>query len=264
MDQKTFVIIFAVFLLFVTLGMLIGRYKDWDMANSSPSPAPDYGKSLFGNSPDQQQVSIDDYFDKNFPMQGNQDNQFSDPNLAQQQQQQIQGIQKQDKQYSSFPGILDEYRLQDKKAVIETNKGIIEFEIFPDAPKAASNFIFLAEDTFYDGIKFHRVVPGFVIQAGDPQTSYLPLNDPRVGSGGPGYTFQEDKVFGSYDRGVVAMAKKGNEPAGTGGSQFFIMTANNPLPSEYVIFGKVIRGMDIVDKIQEGDVIQKVSIRSLN
>ncbi|OGE24723.1 peptidylprolyl isomerase [Candidatus Daviesbacteria bacterium RIFCSPHIGHO2_01_FULL_38_8] len=143
--------------------------------------------------------------------------------------------------------------LQNKKAVIVTNKGKIEFEIFPDAPKAASNFIFLTKKSFYDGLTFHRVVPGFVIQGGDPLGN---------GTGGPGYRFEDEPVTKKYDKGIVAMANAGPN---TNGSQFFIMLEDNPqLPPNYTIFGKVISGQDVVDKIVIGDVMQKVTIENLN
>lgn len=153
------------------------------------------------------------------------------------------------KQYKTFPGVLADSELQDKKAVITTDKGNIEFEIFPDAPKAASNFIFLARDGFYDGLIFHRVEPGFVIQGGDPT---------GTGSGGPGYTFPDEPVTRDYNKGIVAMANSGPN---TNGSQFFIMLADNPnLPKKYTIFGQVIAGQDVVNQIQVGDVMHKVTI----
>lgn len=157
------------------------------------------------------------------------------------------------KQYKKFPGVLASSQLQNKKAVLETNKGKIEFEILPDSPKAASNFIFLAKDGFYNGLNFHRVVPGFVIQGGDPKGD---------GTGGPGYQFEDEPVNKKYDKGIVAMANAGPD---TNGSQFFIMLEDNPtLPPNYTIFGKVIVGQDIVDKIIVGDVMRKVSIFPLN
>lgn len=163
------------------------------------------------------------------------------------------------KQYSKFPGVLPAEQLQNeetsspsKKAVIQTAKGKIEFEIFPDAPKAASNFIFLANDGFYNGLVFHRVVPGFVIQGGDPL---------GTGSGGPGYQFEDEPVNRKYDKGIVAMANAGPN---TNGSQFFIMLEDNPtLPPNYTIFGKVISGQEVVNQIKVGDVMQKVSIEPL-
>lgn len=157
------------------------------------------------------------------------------------------------KQYKQFPGILVFDELKNRKAVIETEKGKIEFEIFTDAPKAASNFIFLVRDGFYDGLTFHRVVPGFVIQGGDPLGN---------GTGGPGYRFEDEPVTKKYDKGIVAMANAGPN---TNGSQFFIMIEDNPqLPPNYTIFGKVITGQDVVGKIAVGDVIRKVAITSVN
>lgn len=153
------------------------------------------------------------------------------------------------KQYSSPPPALPVEQITDKKAVIVTNKGTIEFQFLPDAPMAASNFIFLANDHFYDGLTFHRVEPGFVIQGGDPT---------GTGRGGPGYQFNDEEVTRAYNKGIVAMANSGPN---TNGSQFFIMLADNPLPPQYTIFGQVISGQDVVDKIQVGDVMQSVTIQ---
>lgn len=153
------------------------------------------------------------------------------------------------KQYPNFPGELLPEQLKNKKAVIETNKGVVELEIYPEATKAASNFIFLSQDGFYDGLTFHRVEPGFVIQGGDPLGN---------GTGGPGYKFADDPVKRKYDQGVVAMANAGPN---TNGSQFFIMLEDNlTLPPKYTIFGKVIKGMEVVKKIAVGDIMQKISI----
>lgn len=153
------------------------------------------------------------------------------------------------KQYTQFPGILSLKELQNKKAVIETSKGKIEFEIYPEASRAASNFIFLAKDGFYNNLTFHRVEPGFVIQGGDPGGN---------GTGGPGYRFEDEPVTRKYDRGIVAMANAGPN---TNGSQFFIMLADrSDLPPKYTIFGKIISGLEIVDKIQVGDIMKRVSI----
>jgi peptidyl-prolyl cis-trans isomerase B (cyclophilin B) len=148
--------------------------------------------------------------------------------------------------------ILNPDQLQNKKAVIETARGKIEFEIYPEATKAASNFVFLAGDGFYNGLTFHRVEPGFVIQGGDPLGS---------GTGGPGYKFEDEPFSGTYNKGIVAMANAGPN---TNGSQFFIMLADHPeLPKNYTIFGKVVAGQDVVSKIAVGDVMGKVSIEPL-
>lgn len=158
--------------------------------------------------------------------------------------------QKQIKQYPNFPGEMLPADLKNKTAVIETNKGVIELEIYPEATKSASNFIFLAQDKFYNGLIFHRVEPGFVVQGGDPLGN---------GRGGPGYKFADDPVTRKYDRGIVAMANSGPN---TNGSQFFIILADNSsLPPQYSIFGKVISGMEVVDQIRVGDIMNNVSIQ---
>lgn len=156
------------------------------------------------------------------------------------------------KTYSEAPAPLTAAQLKNKKAVIQTSKGTIEFEIYPEASQAASNFIFLSSEGFYDGLTFHRVVPGFVIQGGDPLGN---------GTGGPGYRFKDEAVKRKYDKGIVAMANSGPD---TNGSQFFIMLDNNPdLPAKYTIFGKVTKGQDVVSKIVVGDVMETVSILPL-
>lgn len=154
--------------------------------------------------------------------------------------------------YTKAPLVLPPLELSNKKAVIATNKGIIEFQIYPEASMAASNFIFLTNDKFYDGLTFHRVEPGFVIQGGDPTGN---------GTGGPGYRFEDESVTRDYLKGIVAMANAGPD---TNGSQFFIMLEDNPgLPKNYTIFGKVIKGQDVVSKITRGDVMTKVTIEPL-
>lgn len=150
----------------------------------------------------------------------------------------------------TFPGELSSEKIVNKKVTIETDKGNIEFELYPeDAPKTVSNFVYLTEEGYYDGLTFHRVEPGFVIQGGDPD---------GVGTGGPGYKFEDEPVTKKYDEGIVAMANSGPD---TNGSQFFIMLENNEtLPPDYTIFGKVISGMDVVKQIAVGDVMNKVII----
>ncbi len=156
------------------------------------------------------------------------------------------------KRYSQPFADLPVDQLKNKKAVLETNKGIIEFEIYPEATKAATNFISLTNDKFYDGLSFHRVVPGFVIQGGDPVGN---------GTGGPGYKFADEPVTKKYVKGIVAMANSGPN---TNGSQFFIMLEDNlNLPPNYTIFGKVIKGQDVVSKIQVGDLMNTVTIAPL-
>lgn len=128
--------------------------------------------------------------------------------------------------------------------ILDTNFGEIRFETYDaDAPKTAANFIKLVLGGFYDGLIFHRVVKGFVIQGGDPKGD---------GTGGPGYAFEDElnpntsSYQEGYKKGVVAMANAGPN---TNGSQFFIMLADVPLPHSYTIFGKVIKGQEVVDAI---------------
>jgi cyclophilin family peptidyl-prolyl cis-trans isomerase len=136
------------------------------------------------------------------------------------------------------------------RATIATDLGDIEIELYDEsAPKAAANFIKLANDGFYDDVVFHRVIPGFVAQGGDGQYGKKSsLERGRVGTGGPGYKFEDEPVQGDYARGALAMANAGPN---TNGSQFFIchQDLTGRLPKNYTLFGQVTRGMDVVDKI---------------
>ena len=134
------------------------------------------------------------------------------------------------------------------RATIATELGDIEIELFTtDAPKASQNFVDLANKGFYDDVIFHRVIPGFVAQGGDGQYGKkASLERGRVGTGGPGYKFDDEPVKGEYERGAVAMANAGPN---TNGSQFFIMHVDYPLPPNYTIFGRVTEGQDVVNAI---------------
>ncbi|MDD4351440.1 MAG: peptidylprolyl isomerase [Candidatus Gracilibacteria bacterium] len=122
-------------------------------------------------------------------------------------------------------------------AILHTNEGDIEIALSQETPKTSENFFKLAQQGFYDGTIFHRVIKGFMIQGGDPE---------GTGAGGPGYTFADEPFSGSYERGTVAMANRGPD---TNGSQFFIMHQDYALPHNYVIFAKVTKGLEVVDKI---------------
>lgn len=162
---------------------------------------------------------------------------------------QIHTAQREQQTPMQFPGVLPESERVGKKARISTAKGEIVIEIFGDeAPKAASNFITLTRNGFYNDLTFHRREEGFVIQGGDPNGD---------GTGGPGYKFEDEPVKRSYAKGIVAMANSGPN---TNGSQFFIMLADTPLPPLYTIFGRVTSGQDVVDAIQVGDVMKTVVI----
>jgi peptidyl-prolyl cis-trans isomerase B (cyclophilin B) len=138
------------------------------------------------------------------------------------------------------------------RATIETNKGTILLELYPNyAPKTVNNFVFLARQGFYDGLKFHRVISNFMIQGGDPT---------GTGTSGPGYKF-EDEVRNNplkHETGVISMANAGPN---TNGSQFFITHSPQPhLNGKHTVFGKVIEGQDVVNAIRQGDTIQKITI----
>ena len=138
------------------------------------------------------------------------------------------------------------------RASVETNKGTFVLELYPQyAPKTVNNFVFLANEGFYDGVKFHRVISDFMIQGGDPT---------GTGRGGPGYKF-EDELVGNplkHGTGVISMANSGPN---TNGSQFFITHAPQPhLDGKHTVFGKVTSGMDVVNSIRQGDKMIKVVI----
>ena len=133
-------------------------------------------------------------------------------------------------------------------AELDTNFGLIELVLFTkDAPKTVANFSKLAKDRFYNGTKFHRVIKGFMIQGGDPNSKDNDWSDD--GRGGPGYTFGDEINSRKLVRGVVAMANSGPN---TNGSQFFIVTAESTpwLDGKHTVFGRVTKGMDVVDKIE--------------
>ncbi len=128
-------------------------------------------------------------------------------------------------------------------AVIHTSAGDIEIALHHgQTPNTVKNFVDLARKNFYDNTIFHRVLSGFMIQGGCPE---------GTGRGGPGYRFDDEPFTGEYTRGTIAMANAGPN---TNGSQFFIMHADYPLPKNYIIFGKVAAGLDVVDAIAESKV----------
>lgn len=133
------------------------------------------------------------------------------------------------------------------KATIETRFGNIVFKLLPDiAPETVRNFESLAQSGFYDGTLFHRVIPGFMIQGGDPNTKTP--NKSRWGMGGPGYTIKAEFNSRSHLRGIVSMARAMDPDSA--GSQFFIVTTDSTfLDRQYTVFGEVIEGMDVADKI---------------
>ena len=148
-----------------------------------------------------------------------------------------------------------------KHATFETNKGTIVAELYDqEAPGTVANFEKLANAGFYDGVKFHRVIPDFVVQGGDPYSRDLPPGDRRIGTGGPGYMIKCETKNNprTHEVGALSMAHAGKD---TGGSQFFITHSPQPhLDARYTAFGRVVNGMDVVDRIQQGDTIQRVRV----
>lgn len=148
-----------------------------------------------------------------------------------------------------------------KIARIQTEVGEMKVNFyFHDAPNTVANFIKLAEQGFYDGLRFHRVIPEFVVQGGCPFSRSG--NDPRVGTGGPGYKIKCELTGGNqyHDRGVLSMAHAGRN---TGGSQFFICLTREytaHLDRQHTCFGKVVEGLDVLDKIEQGCKIEKISV----
>jgi peptidyl-prolyl cis-trans isomerase B (cyclophilin B) len=148
-----------------------------------------------------------------------------------------------------------------RTAELHTSKGVMKLHFFEeDAPGTVENFITLAREGFYNGLAFHRVIPDFVIQGGCPFSK--DINDPRVGTGGPGYKIrcELDGNNQYHDRGVLSMAHSGRN---TGGSQFFIChsrTNTKHLDRQHTCFGKVVEGLEVIDMIQKGDQIEKITI----
>jgi peptidyl-prolyl cis-trans isomerase B (cyclophilin B) len=146
-------------------------------------------------------------------------------------------------------------------AEIITNKGTMKVELFDqDAPKTVANFVKLANEGFYKGLKWHRVLPGFVIQGGCPNTREGATGIP--GTGGPGYAIECELTGNNqfHDKGVLSMAHRG---LNTGGSQFFVCLSRNQtahLDRKHTCFGKVIEGLDVLDAIRQEDSIENVVI----
>ncbi len=144
-----------------------------------------------------------------------------------------------------------------QQAEIHTAKGVLTVDFFEkDAPGTVANFVKLAKSGFYDGVKFHRVIPNFMIQGGDPT---------GTGSGGPGYKIkcELDGENQRHDRGVLSMAHAGRN---TGGSQFFIChnrENTQHLDRQHTVFGKVVDGLDVIDQIKGGDVMTKVVVKEV-
>jgi peptidyl-prolyl cis-trans isomerase B (cyclophilin B) len=155
------------------------------------------------------------------------------------------------KQWNQPPEMLiDEDRVF--QVEMKTSRGTIQLELYPEhAPRTVNNFVFLAQEGFYDGVTFHRVIDNFMIQGGDPT---------GTGRGGPGYRFEDELDDNplSHKAGVISMANAGPN---TNGSQFFITHSPQPhLDGKHTVFGQVVEGKDVVDSIQQGDTILAVNV----
>src|SRR6476619_8379965 len=150
-----------------------------------------------------------------------------------------------------------------RQATIETNRGTMTAELYDDAaPNTVANFEKLANQGFYDGVKFHRVIPEFVVQGGDPLSRDLPAGKPRIGTGGPGYKIDCETEGNPYKHefGALSMAHAGKN---TGGSQFFIVLNENNtrhLNGVHTVFGQVTKGLDVVPKIAPNDTLKSIRI----
>ncbi len=150
-----------------------------------------------------------------------------------------------------------------KTATFETNKGTIVAELYEaDAPKTVANFEKLANENFYDGVKFHRVISDFVVQGGDPQSRDLPEGDRRIGSGGPGYMIPCETAGNPHKHtvGALSMAHAGRD---TGGSQFFMVLSEkntNHLNGKHTVFGQITEGLDVMQQLKPNDVMKTVRV----
>ena len=150
-----------------------------------------------------------------------------------------------------------------KTAIFETNLGTITAELYDtDAPGTVANFEKLANEKFYDGVKFHRVIPEFVVQGGDPLSRDLPAGNPRVGTGGPGWMIKCETAGNprTHEVGALSMAHAGKD---TGGSQFFMVLSEQNtkhLNGVHTVFGKITGGLDIMKKIKQNDFMTSVRV----
>jgi peptidyl-prolyl cis-trans isomerase B (cyclophilin B) len=150
-----------------------------------------------------------------------------------------------------------------KQATFETNRGTIVADMYDkDAPNTVANFEKLANSGFYDGVKFHRVIPDFVVQGGDPLSRDLPAGDRRIGTGGPGYKIKCETAGNkrTHEVGALSMAHAGKD---TGGSQFFMVLSESNtkhLNGVHTVFGKITKGLDAMKQIKQNDVMNKVRV----
>jgi len=242
-SQKILGLVLVVLIIGTAIYFTVTKFKqEVSKASSSPQPSPSSTlEFLFNKSPT--------------PVAQQQTQQPAQQQPQQQAQQSLSQPSERpyfrNKYVGKFPGILTEESLKNKKVTVSTNKGVFEIEIFPDTPLASSNFLLLSHNGFYDGLKFHKVEKDFYVQGGDPLGN---------GTGGPGYTFADEAVMRGYTKGMVASFNIGPN---TNGSQFFILLSDKEdVPKRYTIFGRVLKGMDVLEKLVEGDIMQQVVVQS--
>ncbi|MBI3792287.1 MAG: peptidylprolyl isomerase [Gemmatimonadetes bacterium] len=150
-----------------------------------------------------------------------------------------------------------------KTATFDTNKGTIVAELYDkEAPGTVANFEKLANDKFYDGVKFHRVIADFVVQGGDPLSRDLPAGNPRIGTGGPGWKIKCETAGNPHTHkvGALSMAHAGKD---TGGSQFFMVLSEDNtrhLNGVHTVFGQITKGLDVMKQIKQNDVMNSVRV----
>src|SRR5687767_8437374 len=150
-----------------------------------------------------------------------------------------------------------------ESVTFETNKGTFKVELYPkEAPGTVENFKKLVGEKFYDGVAFHRVIPEFVVQGGDPLTKELPMTHPKIGTGGPGYTIKCETKDNpkKHEVGALSMAHAGKD---TGGSQFFIVLSESNtrhLNGVHTVFGQVTEGLDVIPQIRQNDELTSARV----
>lgn len=161
------------------------------------------------------------------------------------------------------PRVTNAEQIMTKRATIDTNRGTMVAELYDkEAPKTVENFEKLANSGFYDGVKFHRVIPDFVVQGGDPLSRDLPAGDRRIGTGGPGWTIKCETANNphKHELGALSMAHAGKD---TGGSQFFMVLSEantRHLDGVHTVFGKIVEGQDVLRQIKQNDSMTSVRV----
>ena len=232
-----------------TIYFAVTKFNQEVISNPSPSPAPEQLKFLFTQTPTPQPL---DNIQTGPTPQSISNAPARSPTNPPVTPQSSELPLLRNKKLNKFPGILSEEQLRDKVVTLVTSKGNIVIEIYPEVIKAASNFLLLSSNGFYDNLTFHRVEPGLLIQGGDPKGD---------GTGDAGYIFEDESINRDYTKGTVAMANRGPN---TNSSQFFIVTADNAgIDKKYTIFGTVIFGLDVVERIEPKDIIFKAVVQPL-